>query len=54
MLFSQIIHFKQASSDNSSRLWDVSTGENIRHYAGHRRAVVCVALNDSSEAVGDE
>ncbi|KAJ0412397.1 hypothetical protein ATCC90586_005417 [Pythium insidiosum] len=35
------------SSDQSARLWDLSQGEAIRHYTGHHKAVVCVALNDS-------
>jgi target of rapamycin complex subunit LST8 len=35
------------SSDQSARLWDLSQGEPIRHYTGHHKAVVCVALNDS-------
>ncbi|ORY52382.1 putative intracellular transport protein [Rhizoclosmatium globosum] len=36
------------SSDNSARLWDLSTSETIRHYNGHQKAVVCVALHDIS------
>ncbi|DAZ97773.1 TPA: hypothetical protein N0F65_009519 [Lagenidium giganteum] len=35
------------SSDQSARLWDLSQGEAIRHYNGHHKAVICVALNDS-------
>ena len=37
-----------ASSDHSARLWDIAQGTTIRHYAGHHKAVVAVALNDSS------
>lgn len=37
-----------ASSDNSARLWDLSRGETIRHYTGHHKPVVCVALNDQA------
>ncbi|KAJ3182239.1 TOR complex subunit lst8 [Gaertneriomyces sp. JEL0708] len=36
------------SSDHSARLWDLATGETIRHYNGHQKAVVCVALHDVS------
>ncbi|GAB9471857.1 Wd repeat protein pop3 [Globisporangium polare] len=36
-----------ASSDQSARLWDLSQGEAIRHYNGHHKAVICVALNDA-------
>jgi G protein beta subunit-like protein len=36
-----------ASSDQSARLWDLSQGESIRHYTGHHKAVICVALNDA-------
>lgn len=36
-----------ASSDYTAKLWDVQTGEVIRHYAG-QMAVTCVALNDSA------
>ena len=37
-----------ASSDGSARLWDCSSGEAIRVYNGHHKAVVCCALNDSA------
>mmetsp|Transcript_3055 Transcript_3055/g.3865 ORF Transcript_3055/g.3865 Transcript_3055/m.3865 type:complete len:315 (-) Transcript_3055:888-1832(-) len=37
-----------ASSDGSARLWDLSSGEMIRHYTGHQKAIVAVALNDTS------
>jgi G protein beta subunit-like protein len=36
------------SSDQTARLWDISRGEVIKNYTGHHKAVVCVALNDSS------
>jgi target of rapamycin complex subunit LST8 len=35
-----------ASSDQTARLWDVAQGETIRHYTGHHKAVICVALHD--------
>jgi G protein beta subunit-like protein len=37
-----------ASSDSSARLWDLSNAEMIRHYVGHSKAIVAVALNDSA------
>ncbi len=37
-----------ASSDHMARLWDLSTGETIRTYTGHGKALVCCALNDSA------
>lgn len=37
-----------ASSDHTARLWDCSTAEAIRHYNGHQKAVVCIALHDIS------
>jgi len=37
-------HLVTASSDSVARLWDVKTGETVRHYTGHRKAVSCVAL----------
>jgi G protein beta subunit-like protein len=36
------------SSDNSARLWDLSSGETIRHYNGHQKSIVAVALHDVS------
>ncbi|KAI8902437.1 WD40-repeat-containing domain protein [Globomyces pollinis-pini] len=36
------------SSDHTSRLWDIAAGETIRHYNGHQKAVVAVALHDVS------
>ncbi|KXS11860.1 WD40 repeat-like protein [Gonapodya prolifera JEL478] len=36
------------SSDHTARLWDLASGETIRHYNGHQKAVVCVALHDVS------
>ncbi|KAJ3201726.1 TOR complex subunit lst8 [Dinochytrium kinnereticum] len=36
------------SSDHTARLWDLQTGDPIRHYNGHLKAVVCVALHDVS------
>ena len=35
-----------ASSDQTARLWDVASGETIRHYTGHHKAVIAVALHD--------
>lgn len=37
-----------ACSDHWARLWNLQTGEVVRQYTGHRSAVTCVALNDSS------
>lgn len=37
-----------ASSDNSARLWELASGEQLRMYNDHHKPVVCVALNDSS------
>jgi G protein beta subunit-like protein len=37
-----------ASSDTSCRLWDVSTGETVRNFLGHHKAIVAVCLNDAS------
>ena len=37
-----------ASSDHVARLWDIATGDTVRQYNGHHRAIVSVALNDSS------
>eukprot|EP00727_Mastigamoeba_balamuthi_P007788 m51a1_g363 putative lst8p (309) ;mRNA; r:599797-600845 len=36
------------SSDHVARLWDLNRGETIRHYAGHHKAISCVALNDTA------
>lgn len=36
-----------ASSDHSAKLWDLASGEAIRNYAGHQKAVVCLALHDT-------
>ncbi|KAI3973039.1 hypothetical protein MKX01_019697 [Papaver californicum] len=38
-----------ASSDTTSRLWGVGTGESIQVYQGHHKAVVCCALYDEAE-----
>lgn len=35
-----------ASSDQTARLWDLSQGETIRHYSGHHKAVITVAMHD--------
>lgn len=37
-----------ASSDHVARLWELATGETVRQYNGHHRAIVSVALNDTS------
>lgn len=37
-----------ASSDHVARLWELASGETVRQYNGHHRAIVAVALNDSS------
>jgi WD40 repeat protein len=38
-----------ASSDHSCRLWHIESGNTVRHYTGHHKAVVCLALNDSDK-----
>ena len=35
-----------ASSDQTARLWDLAQGETIRHYSGHHKAVITVAMHD--------
>jgi G protein beta subunit-like protein len=35
-----------ASSDHTARLWNLQSGEVIRQYVGHEKAVVSVAMND--------
>ena len=37
-----------ASSDCTAKLWDLASGEAIRTYNGHHKAIVCCALNDSA------
>ena len=37
-----------ASSDCTARLWDLATGDAIRVYSGHHKAVTACALNDSA------
>ncbi|CAO1625925.1 unnamed protein product [Sympodiomycopsis kandeliae] len=37
-----------SSSDHVARLWELSSGETVRQYNGHNKAVVCCALNDSA------
>lgn len=39
-----------ACSDHYARLWELHTQLVIRQYNGHHRGIVCVALNDYSEA----
>jgi len=36
-----------SSSDHSARLWDLETGESIKSFISHRKAVSCLALNDT-------
>lgn len=38
-----------ASSDTTARLWNLSTGEDIRVYQGHHKATICCALHDGAE-----
>jgi len=40
-------YFISSSSDLSARLWDLETGETHKIFSGHRKAVSCLALNDS-------
>ncbi|KIJ52632.1 hypothetical protein M422DRAFT_156123 [Sphaerobolus stellatus SS14] len=37
-----------ASSDHVARLWEMSSGETVRQYNGHHKAVVCCALHDGT------
>jgi len=37
-----------ASSDKTAKLWDLKTGDVVLEYAGHHKALTCVALNDST------
>jgi G protein beta subunit-like protein len=39
-----------ACSDHYPRLWELHSQQIIRQYNGHHRGVVCIALNDYSEA----
>jgi G protein beta subunit-like protein len=39
-----------ACSDHYARLWELHSETIIRQYNGHHRGLVCVALNDYSEA----
>jgi len=39
-----------ACSDHYARLWELGSQQIIRQYNGHHRGLVCVALNDYSEA----
>ena len=39
-----------ASSDQTARLWDLRQGETLRHYPGHHKAVICVAMHDKAAA----
>lgn len=43
----QSAYLVSVSSDNVARLWDVAEGDTIRPFTGHRKAVTCVALNDT-------
>jgi len=35
-----------ASSDATARLWDLQSGDTVKQYTGHRKAVSCVALSE--------
>ncbi|CAI5986361.1 unnamed protein product [Closterium sp. NIES-64] len=37
-----------ASSDGKSRQWKLASGNHVRVYQGHQKAVVCCALNDGT------
>ncbi|KAI5122908.1 hypothetical protein M0805_007586 [Coniferiporia weirii] len=37
-----------ASSDHIARLWEMASGETVRQYNGHHKAVVCCALHDGA------
>ena len=42
------LFFTWLPAETTARLWDVAQGETIRHYTGHHKAVICVALHDRS------
>lgn len=42
-----------ASSDETARLWDLSSGETIQVYSGHQKATICCALHDGTEPPSD-
>ena len=45
--FSEDSHYIiTASSDNFGRLWNIEKSEAIREYAGHQKAVICLAFKD--------
>jgi len=44
---SQSNYFISASSDHTARLWDLETRETHKNFSGHRKAVSCLALNDT-------
>lgn len=39
-----------ASSDNNARLWNINTGECIREYSGHQKAITALAFSDGIAA----
>lgn len=34
------------STDQTARLWELSTGLTLKEYAGHKKGIISVALND--------
>ena len=38
-----------SSSDNTARLWDVATGQEIRQFKGHEAAIWTVAISHSGK-----
>ena len=38
-----------ASSDGTSKLWDVRSGEMVCTYVGHQKAVTAIAMNDLND-----
>jgi G protein beta subunit-like protein len=34
------------SSDNVARLWNINTGDNVREYCGHQKAITAIAFAD--------
>jgi WD40 repeat protein len=45
-ILTSLLRYAAASSDKTAKLWDVSTQECVRTFAGHQKAVVCLALQD--------
>ena len=48
--FSADSHFLvSGSSDGNARLWNVDSGAIVQEYAGHNKAITCLAFYDGKE-----